>query len=162
MTIVLNGKGNIKKGTNIRNKLFFHSSFKLPYTRYNYPFTSAEPAAILNHRARWYTTEVFPMALHGTRTVCKLSRCTKLCLLDSRPRRFAECRPPCLMWHEPDILSLIVLYFMHYPLCKPYLEIMRDHGGPQVECGKRSTGFPISSREHRERWTHLSNANCPR
>ena len=75
------------------------------------------------------------MALHGTRTVCKLNRCTKLCLLDSRPRRFAECRPPCLTWHEPDILSLIVLYFMHYPLCKPYLEIMRDHGGPNAGKG---------------------------
>ena len=83
------------------------------------------------------------MALHGTRTVCKLNRCTKLCLLDSRPRRFAECRPPCLTWHEPDILSLIVLYFMHYPLCKPYLEIMRDHGGPRLNAGKGVQDFQL-------------------
>lgn len=24
---------------------------------------------------------------------------------------------------------------MHYPLCKPYLEIMRDHGGPNAGKG---------------------------
>lgn len=94
------------------------------------------------------------MALHGTRMVCKLSRCTKLCLLDSRPRRFAECRPPCLTWHERA--ALIFYRLLSSILCTIHCanliwkswEIM----GPPVECRKRTTGFPISSRVHRCSW----------
>lgn len=94
------------------------------------------------------------MALHGTRMVCKLSRCTKLCLLDSRPRRFAECRPPCLTWHERA--ALIFYRLLSSILCTIHCanliwkswEIM----GSPVECRKRTTGFPISSRVHRCPW----------
>lgn len=94
------------------------------------------------------------MALQGTRMVCKLSRCTKLCLLDSRPRRFAECRPPCLTWHERAalifyrLLSSILCTIHCVNLIWKSWEIM----GPPVECRKRTTEFPISSREHRCPW----------